>query len=395
MTATPNKNRSILLVLTLWCAGLGAAMQFAKISVSFPAIQQHYAGAGAEIGLLVSIIGFLGIGLGLFAGLIVARIGFRRLLLSALVLGAVMSFYQASLPPFIPMLLSRIVEGASHLVIVVAAPTLIAQSSSDRYRGLAMTLWSTFFGVAFALVAWLGLPLVASHGLSSLFIAHAIFMLVAAAALAVQLPSQRTLGQGHLTLSISEILRAHVHTYASPRAAAPAFGWLFYTLTYVSLLTVLPDIVPEADRNFAARTMPIASITVSMLCGAFILPRLSAISTIIFGFALAIGVTVYLWLGDEKALACVALMGVLGLVQSSSFAAIPQLNATAEAQARANGAMAQMGNLGNTLGTPLLLTLLAAFGFKGMIWGMLGCYCTAICVHGLMARQRRSTASEL
>lgn len=395
MTSPPDKKRSILLVLTLWCAGLGAAMQFAKISVSFPAVQQHYAGAGAEIGLLVSIIGFLGIGLGLFAGLIVARIGFRRLLLSALVLGAVMSLYQATLPPFVPMLLSRIIEGASHLVIVVAAPTLIAQSSSDRYRGMAMTLWSTFFGVAFALVAWLGLPLVASHGLGSLFITHAIFLLVVAVALILQLPPQRTLAKDSLNLSLPEILRAHVQTYSSPRAAAPAFGWLFYTLTYVSLLTVLPDIVPEADRNFAARTMPIASITVSMLCGIFILPHLSAIRTIILGFVLAIGVTLFLWLGDEKALACVALMGVLGLVQSSSFAAIPQLNASAEAQARANGAMAQMGNLGNTMGTPLLLALLASFGFKGMIWGMLGCYCTAIGLHVLMARKRRSTASDL
>lgn len=395
MNTSPKKTQSVLLVLTLWYAGLGAAMQFAKISVTFPLIQQHYAEAGAEIGLLVSIISFLGIGLGLFSGLIVAKIGFRRLLLSALVLGALMSLYQSSLPPFTMMLISRVVEGASHLVIVVAAPTLIAQSSSDKYRGLAMTLWSTFFGVAFALIAWLGLPLVSSYGLSSLFIVHTAFLLVVAAALAIQLPPQRIIAEDSLDLSLGEILRAHVRTYSSPRTAAPAFGWLFYTLTFVSLLTVLPDIVPVADRNFVARTMPIASITVSMVCGIFVLRYLSAINTVMLGFALAIGVTLFLWLSDEKALACVALMGALGFVQAASFAAIPQLNATIEAQARANGAMAQMGNLGNTLGTPLLLALLAGFGLKGMIWGVVGCYAAAICVHFILGQRRRSTAADL
>ena len=47
------------------------------------------------------------------------------------------------------MLLARVIEGASHLAIVVAAPSLITQLSQPRYVGAAMTLWSTFFGVSF------------------------------------------------------------------------------------------------------------------------------------------------------------------------------------------------------------------------------------------------------
>lgn len=380
---------SIVLVLVLWVAGLGAAMQFAKISVMFPFIREQYASAGSEIGLLVSVIGFLGIALGLFAGMIVARIGFRRLLLSALILGALMSLYQATLPPFTMMLFSRIIEGASHLTIVVAAPTLIAQLSSNRYRSLAMTLWSTFFGVAFALVAWFGIPLVEAFGLESIFIVHAIILLVTAAILAVLLPSQSMAEGSNTSLSLFDIIREHVRTYRSPYIAAPAIGWLFYTLTFVAMLTVLPDLVPAEDRSFVAGTMPIASIIASLACGAFLLPRLSAVNTIMLGFALALGVLQLLWLDIDKAWACIALFGVLGLVQSASFAAIPQLNQDAEAQARANGAIAQMGNLGNTIGTPLLLSLLATFDLKGMIWGATFCYLTAIGAHFLMKQRRR------
>lgn len=387
-------NSPIVLVLVLWIAGLGAAMQFAKISVMFPYIREQYPSASSEIGLLVSVIGFLGIALGLFAGLIVARIGFRRLLVSALILGAVMSLYQATLPPFTMMLLSRIVEGASHLIIVVAAPTLIAQLSSNRYRGLAMTLWSTFFGVAFALVAWFGVSLVEAFGLASIFIVHAIMLFVTAAILAILLPPQRTIESSQSSLRLIDIAREHVQTYRSPYIAAPAIGWLFYTLTFVAMLTILPDLVPAEDRSFVAGAMPIASIMVSLTCGAFLLPRLSAINTIMLGFALALSVLQLLWLEVDRAWVCIALFGVLGFVQSASFAAIPQLNQDTEAQARANGAIAQMGNLGNTLGTPLFLSLLATFDLKGMIWGVTFCYLAAIAAHFLMKQRRRITAAK-
>jgi hypothetical protein len=46
------------------------------------------------------------------------------------------------------------IEGLSHLAIVVSAPTLIAQLSTvTRHQGKALTLWGTYFGVAFAGVA--------------------------------------------------------------------------------------------------------------------------------------------------------------------------------------------------------------------------------------------------
>lgn len=393
MKARFDTKSSIGLIIVLWVAGLGAATQFAKFSVTFSFLHELYPERDSELGLLVSLIGFLGIGLGLFAGLIVTHFGFRRLLVLALALGALMSFYQATLPPFELMLFSRLIEGASHLIIVVAAPTLIAQTSSQRHRGLAMTLWSTFFGVAFALVAWFGIPLVNAYGLQGLFFTHAIVLSLTAAILALWLPAQAPT-TGGLHLNFTEIVRAHMRTYKSPFVSAPAIGWLFYTLTFVSLLTILPGLVPDQNRIFVAGAMPIASIVISMVCGAIILPRLSPISTIILGFILAISTLLYLLITPDKTWACIALLGVLGLVQAASFAAIPQLNKSNEAQSRANGAMAQMGNLGNTLGTPILLSLLAAFGLSGMVWGVIAIYGAAIGTHIFLKNRRTTTMQE-
>jgi len=382
------ENASFALVIVLWAAGLGAAGQFAKISVIFPAIQQVYNGVGPSLGFLVSLISFLGIALGLFAGLIVARIGFRKLLLFALVLGAVLSMLQSSLPSLPLMLASRVLEGVSHLVIVVAAPTLMAQVSVPKYRTLSMTLWSTFFGVSFAIVAWLGIPLVAEHGVGSLFIAHAVFMAFVAALLFFMLPSSMVSATQNTRLGLTEILARHVQIYRSPSEAAPALGWVFYTLTFVSLLTILPGFVAPEHRALVTGAMPLAGIATSITLGVLLLRYFTAVQVIMSGFGMAILGTLLILAFPMNPWLYIALVGALGLVQGASFAAIPQLNASPQAQAHANGAMAQMGNLGNTFGTPLLLVLITAYGQKGMIGFLLVCYSLGLLVHVMQEKRR-------
>ena len=88
---------------------------------------------------------------------------------------------------------------------------------------------------------------------------------------------------------------------------------------------------------------------------------------------------------------CIALFAALGLLQGSTFAAIPQLNASAEDQALANGAVAQMGNLGNAIGTPLLLALLLGAGFEVMVGAVIALYALGLAAHALLARARART----
>lgn len=386
--------RSVSLVLLLWMAGLGAAAQFAKLAVTLAHVRSLYPNAGAEIGLLLSVVSVIGILFGLTAGTLVVRFGYRRLLLFALALGAAVSFWQASLPAFYLMLCSRLIEGLSHLIIVVAAPTLIAQISSERVRGAAMTLWSTFFGVSFALVTWIGLPLVGQYGLGSLFLAHGIFMMATTALLAFYLDDpMSSIASKNRSMNAGFVWRQHLRAYTSPFISAPAIGWLFYTFTFVSLLAILPDYLPADNRNIIAGLMPLASIAASLL-GVFVLLRfMSATSVVVTGFVLASATLSLFWVEVPSAIICVLLFAVLGLVQGGSFAAVPQLNKSAETQALANGAIAQMGNLGNTLGTPLLLLLLSGAGVVGLLVAVLGCYLGGTAVHVLLARKRAVAGS--
>lgn len=385
---------AVLLVLVLWLAGLGAAAQFAKFAVPFSYVRAQYPDAGTEIGWLLTLISALGAILGMTAGVFVARVGFGKTVVMALVIGGVLSLWQASLPGLVPMLISRFVEGLSHLMMVVAAPTLIAQIASDRYRGMSMTLWSTFFGVSFALVAWLGLPYLEENGLGALLAAHGLYMLVLSVIVGLALyGTKRTKTLVTEPLGFRSVLRKHVAAYSSPNVAAPALGWLFYTLTFVSLLAVLPDLLSDESRDAVIASMPLVSIAVSLIFVSLLLTRFSAVAITAGGFVLSAGVVLLYFVGAPLPFICIALFAALGLVQGASFAAVPELNTTGEARALANGAMAQMGNVGNLLGTPILLMILYLAGPSAMLIVVIALYLAGAVAHTAMARARRQNTA--
>lgn len=345
----------LLLTLTLYLAGLGAAGQFSKLAVSFVALTEVYAGYGdAILGLAVSLISLVGLILGLVAGIVVSRIGERRALLAALALGAVMSLWQATLPSLPTLMLSRVLEGSSHLLIVVAAPTLIAEATPDRYRPAALTLWSTFFGVAFALTALIAPSVIAKGGLSLLIGAHGVWMAVACLAILIVLPNPVITPAAPSRISV---LRRHMTAYATPGIATPALAWLCYTLTFVSVLTALPLLTNGAAPNWLAAIAPLVSIGVALTAGVAILSRYPAQPIVTLGFALCAAVAVAVLTVGFTTITVLALFASMALVQSAGFAVVPQINADAPSRALANGALAQMGNLGNLSGTPLLIAL--------------------------------------
>ncbi|MGP1398026.1 MAG: MFS transporter [Inquilinaceae bacterium] len=383
--------RSICLIFLLWVAGLGAAAQFAKLAVPFDLVSAQYPAAGAGIGWLLTLISAIGAVLGMTAGVLVARFGCARVLILSLLLGAAISLWQATRPELPVMMATRLLEGVSHLAIVVAAPTLIAQISPDGLRNWAMTLWSTFFGVSFALMAWLGGPFVASHGLSGLFNLHGVFLLGLAGVLAIVMTgSGGAMPKADTAWNLALIARQHVRSYGSPFIAAPAMGWLLYTLTFVSLLATLPALLPAENRASVASLMPLSGIAVSLILVPALLTRLSAVTVIVLGFGCAIGTIGLFFLGLAVPYVCIGLFGILGLIQGASFAAVPQLNAGQEERALANGAMAQMGNLGNLLGTPLLLWILGLVGLSGLLITVAGVYGIGGLTHLIMARRRKT-----
>jgi MFS family permease len=352
------------LVAILYAAGLGAAAQYGKASVAFEVLRSTYAEAGANVGFAVSLVGVVGIVLGVVAGLVVARFGYRRALVWALVGGAAVSALQALVPPFGTFLVLRLAEGVSHLAIVVAAPTLIAEVSAPRHRGMALTIWGTFFGVAFAILAVLGRPLAETAGLGALMAAHGSYMAVMALLVIRHVPKDPP--RAGAAFPVRNILHRTIRIYRTPRIGAPAAGWLFYTFSFVSLLTLVPPYIASGLRAPVTFAMPLVSIAASLTVGVALLRVLPAVAVVQIGFVGSAVCAVALAAIPGQPALCLAIAAALGLVQGASFAAVPQLNSDPEDRALANGGLAQSGNVGNTLGVPVLAATIAGFGAAGL-----------------------------
>jgi len=373
----------------LWAAGLGAAAQFGKISVIYGPLGAVY--PPASVPFLVSLVGFTGIVFGTTAGVIVGRLGFRRVILGALLLGAGLSAAQAALLPLPWMVATRLAEGVAHLSVVVAAPVLIAQVAAPRDQGLAMTLWASFFGVSFALTAWGGLPLVAACGPGALFGAHAAWLLGCAAVLARLLP-RGLVARAPTRLTLAGVLAEHRAIYASPSIAAPALGFLFYTLVFIAVLTLVPDLAPPDWRGVLAGGMPLVATAASLSFGVLALRVMRPVALVSAGLGGgAVAVVAMAALAGVPAgfvAASLGLAAALGLAQGASFAAIPDLVAAPDDRARAAGALAQLGNVGTTSGTPVLAAMIAAGGTGGLVAFVAPLCLGGIAMHWWLARRR-------
>ncbi len=193
-------------------------------------------------------------------------------------------------------------------------------------------------------------------------------------------------------LDLGGLLRDHAVIYASPRIAAPATGFFFYTILYVALLTLLPPMMGD-QRALAATAMPLVSIAVSLTFGVWMLRHVSAVHLVQGGFAVAlVGALLMGLCWDWPALRLTGALGLaaaLGIVQGASFAAIPQLNATPQDRSMASGAVAQLGNLGTTTGTPILALLVSSYGVAGIVGFAVPLCLGGMAVHALQAARRR------
>ena len=78
----------------------------------------------------------------------------------------------------------------------------------------------------------------------------------------------------------------------------------------------------------------------------------------------------------------------LGIVQGASFAALAELNPQAQDRAKGAGAIAQLGNVGTTSGTPMLVFAMEKAGQTGLALFLIGFSALGIVIHAIQARRR-------
>ena len=351
-------------VALLYAAGLLAAMQFAKVSLVLEDLSAIY--PGAPVTFLVSAVAVVGVLAGIVAGQVVARVGARRAILWAVAGSALASVLQSALPPFLVLMALRVAEGAGHLALVVALPTLMAASASDADRPVVMGIWGTFFGVGFALGA---LAVRALPGAGAVILAHGVVLALIWPLLWRLLPE--TPGAPGLRTGF---VASHLAVWSRARLMAPGVGHGLYTSLFIAVVTFLPNALAAP---WLAPLLPLTNLLGTFAAG-FAAKRIAPGALVTGGFAASAGGFALLLLTQSPWIA-LATMGATGVVAGAGFAAVPWLNPDRADQARANGGMAQLGNVGTFAGTPLLGAAMAGSGVSAML-GL----AIAICAIGVL-----------
>ncbi|OAN84426.1 hypothetical protein A8B78_07185 [Jannaschia sp. EhC01] len=330
------------LIAALYLTGLIAGMQFSKISLTLTGLATVY--PGWPVAFAVSGVAVMGIAFGVMAGGITASIGPRRAILWALGASALVGMAEALLPPFQVFMALRVVEGAGHLVLVVAVPTLMARLAAPKDRAMVMGLWATFFGVGFAVAA-----LVMGDNLRAAYGGHAVFAAGMLAVLWVMLPRGVVVVRRPLPR-----LSDHMMIYTTPRLFAPGLGHGLYAMLFLALITFLPAAL---DALWLAPILPLAGIAGSFLAG--VLARWIAPGTLVWTtfVAMAALFAVTMVAGPAAPYVLILTMGLSGIAAGAGFAAVPWLNEADDDRALSNGALAQLGNIGTFTGTPVLAAM--------------------------------------
>jgi MFS transporter, AAHS family, 3-hydroxyphenylpropionic acid transporter len=356
------------IVIFLWFAGILAAMQFAKFSFAYDFLKSQYNVSPFLIGLSLSVVGLIGLIFGITISIYSSKIKQNKILLFSLLLGVLISFIQALNPIFPLMFISRILEGISHLGIVVSAPIIMILLSSEKHHSIVMGLWSSFFGIAFSVTAWAGKPIVELFSVSGLFFIHAISLLIIFFVLFFPI---RKLDVPHNENNKTSFFTAHIKVYSNWRAVSPGILFFFHTFMYIALFTFLPRLSENGNtKNLLLIILPLISIIGTMIAGVisqyFVSPsKLSVVAYISLSVLIFL---VKLSLNNNTLFVAASMILILfsGIIQGSVFSLIPNISLTTEDQTNANGAVAQLGNLGSTLGSPIFSYFLS-FGRDSII----------------------------
>jgi len=367
--------KSGLLIFFLWLSGIVAGMQFAKFSSTISLIQIELGINQLYSGWLLSSLGIIGIALGVTAGVIVSRYSPLKMVIVFLWWAAAASLLQALFSQPGIMLTVRIFEGFSQLILVSAAPTALLKATPKRHQSIVMTIWGTFFGVAFLVMNVLQAPLIQLGGWKAIFYGHALFSALVAMILMLFSITASKSEDTAQTLQVKiSFISQHKAVYKETGSLLPGLLFGCHTLMYLVFLTYLPQRFIQSypdellKNNFLLISMPLFSLAGTFLSGLILgKSQKSPLNLIKYAFTAMIALCVLIIFSNGAVFFLSVASAVLmcaGVLQGTVFATIPYLSDDSTIHAYANGTITQMGNIGTTVGAPVFSTLLFYFGWN-------------------------------
>lgn len=350
-------------------AGIVGAFQIGKAAIALPALRADLGLGLAAAGWILSVFNLIGVLAGMPLGAVIGRLGDRRMLLAGLALIAAASLFGAMAPGAALLLATRIVEGLGFLVIVIAAPTLIARAARPADLKLAFGIWGAYMPTGQALMIIAAPFLIAPFGWRGLWTANAALALLFAIVMARATRGFPPLRQPP-RIDLGGDLR---RTATAPGPLILAAIFACYSAQYLAVMGFLPTLLIEEDGLAPAVAGVVAAIAIGAngignLAAGILLRRgvarapLIALATAAM-FAAALGIFLWappLWASYALYLAFATLGGML---PASVLGAAPAHAPAPHLVPATNGLLVQGSNLGQVIGPPAIVALAAAWGW--------------------------------
>jgi cyanate permease len=354
-------------VSALLVAGIVGAGAVGKLPGALPLLREEFGLSLVAAGWVVSMFNTLALATAVFFGLLADRTGALRacfLGLAALAAGAALG---AAAHSTTTLLVSRFIEGAGFIALVVSVPALIASATAGDNRNVALGLWSGYMPVGFALVLLATPVVLAAVGWRGLWWGQVVA--VAAIAFAIwrlrgrfPLPLPRA---ERTVASITEALR-----HPAPWWCAVAMG--FYALQWTSVMVWLPTFLLNERQASPLGASALTALVVGVnapgtLFGTWLTHRGLARGTLISVSAALMGicgVAIFaLALPDGwRYAACIGLSFLGGITPPAVFTS-SQAYARSPAQiASLQGLVIQWSNAGQFVGPPAIAAIVSATG---------------------------------
>jgi predicted MFS family arabinose efflux permease len=314
------------------------------------------------------------------------RFGAKRIALTGLLLSAAASAAGGYSTSFAMLVALRIVEGAGYSFMIISGTVLVIEAMPTR-SVLALSIWSSFAPIGFALGQWAGAFAPAETPLPAIGMTHAAILVTAAIALYVVAPSsaKRVLGGSSWGVirhppalrtafafgaTCGVILAAVALT---PVVLANRTGASVAQVASLTALASLPGLVGRIAPGWLLERR-IAPFTIFLAASALAAASVVGTFTVPLGPALAFFVVFQIAAGALPGLLSAMMQQVVPAAQLGSF----------------SGICTQFINVGNLAGPPLALATYAAGGIGAAVALLVGLLVSAVvAIAGLGVYRRR------
>jgi len=325
---------------------------------------QEYAMGPSGFGWLVSLINVAPMLLAGVAGYWIWVFGLKRALILGACLQGILALATTYLENATWVYVLRSLEGVPYLVVVVAAPTLIASVSSGALQARLLAFWGTyyFFGVSFMTV-------LSTWGFGGIGW-RSTFASVVGSGVIFALFAGISLKQTKTNPANEEATKVKLGS----KVLLLCFGFFGIAMMAVSLPSIVPlFLVDQLDLDqVQAGTLVGTAVFASAggsifygLCNAFLPDRLLSPGTLT---VTAVGVVFLFSLGPGQQLLAqtvsVICFAALGCLAAMVFAAIPKLAVDMQRVSAANGWLTQTGSAGALVGPPMYLFVFEKTGWQ-------------------------------